>query len=128
MILSQVKSGTIFSNFLIADDISAADAAAKELLTKIEAEAAAKKEEEDAAAAAEPADDEEVNSFLPVFYLTPEIKNFTLNQESLPEYTTEISEFYESPVYAKMHFQFLNSLTCVKRQFSGDTYLCQNAN
>ena len=64
MILSQVKSGTIFSNFLIADDISAADAAAKELLTKIEAEAAAKKEEEDAAAAAEPADDEEVNYLL----------------------------------------------------------------
>jgi len=57
--LWQVKSGTIFSNFLIADDISAADAAAKELLTKIEAEAAAKKEEEDAAAAAEPADDGE---------------------------------------------------------------------
>ena len=64
---------------MIADDISAADAAAKELLTKIEAEAAAKKEEEDAAAAAEPADDEEVTSFLPVFYLTPEVQNFTLN-------------------------------------------------
>ena len=48
---------------MIADDISAADAAAKELLTKIEAEAAAKKEEEDAAAAAEPADDEEVSFF-----------------------------------------------------------------
>ena len=48
---------------MIADDISAADAAAKELLTKIEAEAAAKKEEEDAAAAAEPADDEEVSYF-----------------------------------------------------------------
>lgn len=63
--LWQVKSGTIFSNFLIADDISAADAAAKELLTKIEAEAAAKKEEEDAAAAAEPADDEEGEIELP---------------------------------------------------------------
>jgi len=63
--LWQVKSGTIFSNFLIADDISAADAAAKELLTKIEAEAAAKKEEEDAAAAAEPADDEEGEVELP---------------------------------------------------------------
>merc|ERR1711971_1418993 len=63
--LWQVKSGTIFSNFMIADDISAADAAAKELLTKIEAEAAAKKEEEDAAAAAEPADDEEGEIELP---------------------------------------------------------------
>merc|ERR1711892_201151 len=36
--LWQVKAGTIFSNFLIADDIAAADAEAKELLTKIEAE------------------------------------------------------------------------------------------
>jgi len=56
--LWQVKSGTIFSNFLITDDVTAADAEAKELLTKIDAEAAAKKEEDDAAAAAEPADDE----------------------------------------------------------------------
>ena len=43
---------------MITDDVTAADAEAKELLTKIEAEAAAKKEEDDAAAAAEPADDE----------------------------------------------------------------------
>ena len=56
----KVKSGTIFSNFMIADDIAAADAAAKELLVKIEAEGAAKKAEEEAAAAAEPADDGEV--------------------------------------------------------------------
>ena len=76
---------------MIADDISAADAAAKELLTKIEAEAAAKKEEEDAAAAAEPADDEEVsfsgvhicfisNSFYCHFYLTPEAQKFTVGK------------------------------------------------
>ena len=56
-----MKAGTIFSNFLIADDIAAADAEAKELLTKIEAEGAAKKAEEEAAAAAEPADDGEVS-------------------------------------------------------------------
>ena len=60
----QVKSGTIFSNFLITDDVTAADAEAKELLTKIEAEAAAKKEEDDAAAAAEPVDDEVLISVL----------------------------------------------------------------
>merc|ERR1712123_71301 len=63
--LWQVKAGTIFSNFLIADDIAAADAEAKELLTKIEAEGAAKKAEEEAAAAAEPADDGEGEIELP---------------------------------------------------------------
>merc|ERR1711935_622468 len=61
--LWQVKAGTIFSNFLIADDIAAAEA--KELLTKIEAEGAAKKAEEEAAAAAEPADDGEGEIELP---------------------------------------------------------------
>lgn len=57
--LWQVKSGTIFSNFLMTDEVEVADSQAKELLKLMEEEAAAKKAEEEAAAAAEPAEDED---------------------------------------------------------------------
>jgi len=58
--LWQVKSGTIFSNFLITDSIDTADTEAKALLEKIAAEAAAKEaEDKEAAAAAEDEEDEE---------------------------------------------------------------------
>merc|ERR1719427_9918 len=57
--LWQVKSGTVFSNFLMTDDLESADAAAKELLVKMEAESAAKTaEEEEAAKSAEAEDDD----------------------------------------------------------------------
>merc|ERR1711970_1424965 len=57
--LWQVKAGTIFSNFLMTDEVEVADSQAKELLKLMEEEAAAKKAEEEAAAAAEPAEDED---------------------------------------------------------------------
>merc|ERR1712131_474830 len=57
--LWQVKSGTVFSNFLMTDDLETADAEAKELLKKIEAESEAKAAEEaEAAKAAEEEGDE----------------------------------------------------------------------
>jgi len=59
--LWQVKSGTIFSNFLITDELEVADAQAKELLKLIEEESATKKAEEEAAAAAEPEADDELD-------------------------------------------------------------------
>jgi len=60
--LWQVKSGTVFSNFLMTDDTATADAEAKELLKKIEAESEAKAAEEaEAAKAAEAEDDGELD-------------------------------------------------------------------
>merc|ERR1712131_245016 len=57
--LWQVKSGTVFSNFLMTDDLETADAEAKELLKKIEAESEAKAAEEaETAKAAEEEGDE----------------------------------------------------------------------
>jgi calreticulin len=64
--LWQVKSGSIFDNILIADDVAAADAAAEEFKTRVagekkmkEAEDAKKKAEEEAAKAAEAEAEEE---------------------------------------------------------------------
>merc|ERR1711970_1361951 len=60
--LWQVKSGTVFSNFLMTDDPATADAEAKEILKKIEAESEAKAAEEaEAAKAAEAEDDGELD-------------------------------------------------------------------
>jgi len=57
--LWQVKAGTIFSNFLISDDVADATAAAEGLLVKMAAEKAAKAAEDDAKKAEEPADEDE---------------------------------------------------------------------
>jgi len=59
--LWQVKSGTVFSNFLMTDDVATADAEAKEILKKIEAESEAKAAEEAEAAKAAEAEDEELD-------------------------------------------------------------------
>merc|ERR1719238_2637291 len=59
--LWQVKSGTIFSNFLMTDELEVADSQAKELLKLMEEESATKKAEEEAAAAAEPEVDDELD-------------------------------------------------------------------
>ena len=55
----KVKSGTVFSNFLMSDDPADAAKAAEGILEKMKAEEAAKKEEEDAKKAEEPEDDDE---------------------------------------------------------------------
>lgn len=52
-----MKSGTIFSNFLISDDVADATAAAEALLVKMAAEKDAKAVEDDAKKAEEPADE-----------------------------------------------------------------------
>jgi len=56
--LWQVKSGTVFSNFLMSDDEAEASKAAEALLVKIKAEKEAKEAEDAAAKAAEPDDDD----------------------------------------------------------------------
>lgn len=52
--LWQVKSGTVFSNFLMADDVADASAAAEALLEKMKAEGEAKTKEDDEKKAEEP--------------------------------------------------------------------------
>lgn len=57
--LSKVKSGTVFSNFLMSDDPADAAKAAEGILEKMKAEEAAKKAEDDAKKAEEPEEDED---------------------------------------------------------------------
>jgi calreticulin len=56
--LWQVKAGTVFSNFLMADSAEDASKAAEGILEKMKAEEAAKKEEDDAKKAEEPEDED----------------------------------------------------------------------
>lgn len=58
--LWQVKSGTVFGNFLMSDDPAEASAAAETILEKMKAEKAAKQAEDDAKKAEEPEDDDEL--------------------------------------------------------------------
>merc|ERR1712241_1080631 len=58
--LWQVKSGTVFSNFLMSDDPADAAKAAEGILEKMKAEKAAKQAEDDAKKAEEPEDDDEL--------------------------------------------------------------------
>merc|ERR1712157_476509 len=59
--LWQVKSGTVFSNFLMSDDEAETSKAAEALLVKIKAEKEAKEAEDAAAKAAEPDEDDELD-------------------------------------------------------------------
>lgn len=56
--LWQVKAGTVFGNFLMADDVADADAAAKELLVKMEAGKKVKEDEEAKKTEDNPEDDD----------------------------------------------------------------------
>jgi len=58
--LWQVKSGTVFGNFLMSDDPAEASAAAEKILEKMKEEKAAKEAEDEAKKAEEPDDDDEL--------------------------------------------------------------------
>lgn len=83
--LWQVKSGTIFSNFLISDDVADATAAAEALLVKMAAEKDAKAVEDDAKKAEEPADEDEEDIDMGDDYEDPEMDMDDYDDEGLDE-------------------------------------------